>query len=123
MLINIIGYTINTEQIYCITPIKGNNCWSHMPSNATDAKLTHSAYSFEICFLNGKTQESLKILLDGDKVFPIKPQYKWNDWYSNITQEEYDTKLKIIFDKVNTVRNQVILYWNKSRSALPNIEF
>ena len=121
MKISIQGNIINTKKIYQITPIVGDGCWIESNSWGPEKMLTHSGYMFSIEFLNKK---EIKIHLRGNDVF--EDELWWMRGSSEkfkMTKEEYETKLKIIYDELDIFRNSVISYWNKDKSEIPSIEF
>lgn len=107
MKISVLGHIIDTKNIYDITPIKGDACWTYLNSG-----LTHSSFSFKIKFFNKK---SLTIELYGDDLYPKKDEESWWD-------KDYDKKLLQLKDKINGIRSEVIDYWNESKSEIPKIE-
>jgi hypothetical protein len=102
MLISIQGTIIDTEDIYKISEVSGDNCWS------TSDKIKHSGFHFYIELFNDK---SISVSLDGDSF-----GYCW--W-----ETDYENRINQIEQKVKDFRETVIGYWNKSKSQIPQIEF
>lgn len=113
MKISVIGHVIETKNIYDITPIKGDNCWSYLKDDPNDNGLTHSSFLFKIKFFNKK---SLTVELCGGDLYPKDDDGE--SWWVR----DYDKKLLNLQDKINEIRNEVIGYWNESSSEIPKIE-
>lgn len=107
MLISIQGNTIDTKDIYAITPIKGNECWS----NSFGTDLTHSGYSFTVKLYNNK---SVQIYLDGNDIY--------GDGYPNWWDTDYKNKLINIENKLNEFRNEIVCKWNESKNDIPDLK-
>ena len=117
MKISVIGNIIDTEDIYIITPIIGDGCWTRSSLNS-NSHLSHSGYSFIIKFFNNK---KLIIRLDGQSEFGYGKIIEKTMWYDN--PEEYKEKIQILEHKLNELRNQVIKYWLDNQTVIPKIEF
>lgn len=97
-LITINGNLIPLDKIYQITPIVGNNCWSKRGYS----ELTHSAYSFEILFLN-------------EKSFHIRctdQDMNYEDyWYAD--PNVYETRLLAMYTRLEILRDKLeIIFTN-----------
>lgn len=98
MKIAVQGSVIETDLIYLITPIKGDNCWGERST------LKHSGYSFEIKFLNGKL---LEVNLRGEELFGDN----WF-WDGSGTDEIYNKRIEIVKEKLEKFREKIINVWN-----------
>ena len=115
MLISILGDIIDTEDIYKIDKIKGNNCFSHSKHLTTVAgELTHNGYFFKIHFFNRKT---LEINLFAADIFSEEDN---PNWYH---EEDYPILLGKTLDIITELRNNIVNYWNKSKTDIPQIEW
>ena len=112
MKISIQGRVIETENIYQIDPIKGDDCWTSRNSWGPSSLLTHSGYEFTIRLFNEK---KIKIWRSGDQTFNC------DIWY--MEKDMYEKKLKMVYDELDAFRNTVIEYWNKGKSEIPEINF
>lgn len=124
MKISVLGSIINTKKIYQITPIVGDGCW--VESNSWESEnmiLTDSGYMFTIEFLNEK---KMKIRLSGNDVFEDDLWWmrsSFSNTSTKITKEEYEDKLKTIYDELNAFRNTIVAFWNKDKSPIPELIF
>lgn len=73
MKIEVNGYLIQTDYIYCLTPVKGNGCWYN--GGPKNSGLDYTKYSFIIKFINRK---DIEISLTGDELFGVKNW--WDIW-------------------------------------------
>lgn len=109
MKISVIGNIIDTKDIYQITPIEGDNCWAHMSNN----KLVNSAYRFKIKLFN---QKSITVNLSGYDVYPSDGMPYW--W-----KNDYEAKINTVYNKVNMLRDKLIVMWNENGNNIPRFEF
>lgn len=121
MKIRVNGETVDTEQIFKITKVIGNDCWK----NTDNRGLSHSAYEFTILFLDKK---EIKISLSGSQVF------KEDHWYSNmggskvgeqfpLRHPQYLERLILIRDRLTELRNEIEAVWLANQSTLPQFGF
>jgi hypothetical protein len=118
MKISVEGVIIDTQNIYAIEPIIGNDTWTYMQSYGPDHILSHSGYEFTIKFFNKK---DLIIYRSGDETF--KDNYWWMKFKNREMLPEYEAALKMIYDEMNEIRNTVIGYWNEDKKDIPEVAF
>lgn len=104
MKIAINSNIINTKNIYEITKFE---------KRINSHNITESIYFYIKMFNN----EKIRIDIDGDCIFKRKPNFKWNDWY----KENYDSKIVLLENKANEIRNQIINIWSKNKSKIIQI--
>jgi len=116
MKIVVEGNIIDLSLIYRIGPIVGNAAWGPHTSDAIiNKKLYHSAYSFEIFFVN---QNLLKLSLDINKIDTVGILFTKEENYT-----EYQKCLNIVFIKVEKLRSVVSEKWNNNKPLLDYIDF
>lgn len=124
MKVSIEGEIVDTKNIYKIGNIVGDECWNVEGWISPEQFLTHSGYEFTIEFFNKK---NLIIRRGGNDIFKNDTawwsHYKKGDVWVRVTKEEYEERLKIIYDELNAFRNIVIGYWNESKAEIPEIKF
>lgn len=115
MEIAVNGNIIDTETIYKITEIKGNNYYGK-ESGFEQEKLVHSAYSFDILmFCNRK----LTVWCDS-KIFNRENLV---DNFPNLTDYKlYLADLMIMKSKLSTIRDEIIDCWSKNKTKIPLFE-
>lgn len=111
MKIAINGQIIDTEHIWKIDPVVGNNCWSADNANTDRNKLTDSGYEFKIHFFNSRY---LCITNDGDDYFPKDWWYCYQENYN-----EYLDKLSHTKKQLEDFRERIIAIWAENQSPIP----
>ena len=106
MKISVCGSIIDTEQIYEITEVFGDNCWG-------EETLNHSGFGFEIKFLNNQV-----------KIVGLRGNELYNDegglgWWKN----GYEEKIKAIEDAVRDMREKIVKTWLENQPKIPMFEF
>lgn len=109
MLIAVNGNIINTENIYNITPIEGDCCWS---SNMTSG-LSHSNFLFAICLFNDKN------ILVGTDISSSEGE----DWWNTGKFEDYISILNKHKKRLSKFRDSIIEAWGDNQSKIPNFDF
>ena len=121
--ISVQGNIIDLSLLYRITPVVGDNCWS-----SKDSKLSHSAFGFDLLFLNGK---SMNISLNGSQCIPKKTrqnrdnQTVFVDWWYNYDEDidQYLKDLKTIESQVEELRWKIVEKWTECKPSFTDIDF
>lgn len=118
MKIAINGETFETDQIYKIGKVEGNNIFSR-DKEASRVGLTHSGFEFTIYFLD---KFELKLVIFGNHLFEdvwwINPN-KYEQVYSPV-HPKYVERLKIMYDKLQDFRNKIEAVWSNNQSLIPH---
>jgi len=119
MVILVHGELINLEFIYNISPVQSTRKVTISPrtalERAVEAKnpdefIKTVALGFIIKFVNNN---NITISFEGDDY------YKGNTWFR---QDIYESKLKELKDKVEKLRDELVLYWNSHHSITVKLE-
>ena len=104
MKIAINGQLIDTELIWQISPVIGNDLWGWEEVHKPLKMLFHSEYNFTIYFIN-KGQITLRLI--GSEFYNDD---KWYEIYKN-DYNKYLQYLKELETQLNAVRDWVITCW------------
>jgi len=107
MKISVNDEIIDTEDIYKIGKVEGNNTWTYINDGHT-----HSGFYFTIFLYNKK---SIEIYLDGDDVF--QKNENENGWWFN--KSTYLEKLEKVREKIENFREEIINIWSNNQRNIP----
>lgn len=102
MKIAIEGTIIDTNNIYCIKEL----------IELKDYKDRIHSFYLNIESFNDQT---LSIEINGDCLFPRKPNFTWNDWMTN----DYERKVDLLRKKATEFRQSIINIWKGNQSEIP----
>jgi hypothetical protein len=106
MKIIIEGTIIDTEQIYTITPVIGDNHWFYTSLSV----LNHSGFEFTIKFIN---DNQFTIRLNGSTI------YDDGSWYKT----DYINKRDNIESIVTKLHDDIVTIWKDNQTTIPIFKF